>query len=46
MHDVMSGFMVPTDADIAANIGPTFGTTINIINGPIECDSGDESTSV
>jgi len=37
MHDAMSGFLVPTQADIAAGIGPDFGTTINIINGGLEC---------
>lgn len=37
MHDTMAGFFVPTEADNAAGIGPDFGTTINIINGGIEC---------
>jgi len=37
MHDAMSGFFVPTEADRQAGIGPDFGTTINIINGGIEC---------
>jgi hypothetical protein len=35
--------MVPTDADIAAGITPTFGTTINIINGGHECGKGSET---
>ena len=33
MHDVMSGFFVPTAADLAGNFGATFGTTTNVING-------------
>ena len=37
MHDVMTGFFVPNAIDIANNIGDTFGTTINIINGGMEC---------
>ena len=39
MHDVMTGFMVPTEADKQAGITATFGTTINIINGGKECGS-------
>ena len=42
MHDVMTGFFVPTAADTAANIGATFGTTTNIINGGLECNSWSE----
>lgn len=45
-HDVMSGFMVPTDADLGAGIGATFGTTVNIINGGIECRQGQEKAQV
>jgi len=33
IHDVASGFMVPTDADKAAGITAGFGATTNIING-------------
>ena len=40
IHDVATGFLEPTAADRAANVGPTFGTTINIINGGIECGNG------
>jgi hypothetical protein len=40
MHDVMTGFFIPNSADVAANIGATFGTTINIINGGFECGNG------
>ena len=39
MHDVMTGFFVPNAVDQAANIGATFGTTTNIINGALECNS-------
>jgi len=37
MHDIATGFMIPTQADKKAKIGDTFGTTINIINGGYEC---------
>lgn len=37
IHDVATGFMVPTQADINAGFTATFGTTINIINGGQEC---------
>ena len=40
MHDVMTGFFVPNSNDEAANIGATFGTTTNIINGGHECGNG------
>jgi hypothetical protein len=37
MHDVMTGFFEPNDIDKGAKITNTFGTTINIINGGLEC---------
>jgi hypothetical protein len=37
MHDVMTFFYEPTDADRAGNFGNHFGTTTNIINGGQEC---------
>lgn len=37
MHDVMTGFFEPNDADLAGSLTATFGTTINIINGGVEC---------
>jgi len=43
MHDVITGFMVPTAADISARITQTFGTTTNIINGGHECGKGSET---
>jgi len=46
IHDVMTGFMVPTAADLAVGIGATFGTTANIINGGIECRQGFEKPQV
>jgi chitinase len=39
MHDVMTGNFTPTAADDEANIKNSFGTTINIINGGLECNS-------
>lgn len=37
MHDVMTGFFEPNATDLGLNITASFGTTINIINGGIEC---------
>jgi len=42
MHDVLTGFMVPTEADKKVGIGANFGTTVNIINGGVECRQGQE----
>jgi hypothetical protein len=42
VHDVITGFMEPTAADTANGIGANFGTTVNIINGGIECRQGAE----
>lgn len=36
-HAVMTGLWTPTPADISANRCLGFGTTINIINGGLEC---------
>jgi len=43
IHDVITGYMVPTDADISAGVTASFGTTINIINGGHECGKGSET---
>lgn len=40
MHDVVTGFYVPNAVDEAAGIKGGFGSTINIINGGIECGGG------
>ena len=40
IHDVATGFMVPTAADDAAGFGAGFGVTTNIINGGQECGGG------
>lgn len=46
-HDVMiPGKWTPTPAQQAAGIKPGFGATVNIINGGIECGSGQENTKV
>lgn len=37
-HDVMVGRWTPTAADTAAGRLPGFGTTVNIINGGLECN--------
>ena len=43
MHDVMTGFFVPTAADIAGKFAANFGTTTNIINGGFECGQATET---
>jgi hypothetical protein len=43
MHDVVSGFFLPNAVDEAAGIKGGFGSTINIINGGIECGGGTNS---
>lgn len=40
-HDVMAGNWHPTAADRAKGRIPGFGMTINIINGPVECNKGE-----
>jgi predicted chitinase len=40
-HDVMIGKWQPNAADKAAGRLPGFGMTINIINGKVECDKGE-----
>jgi len=41
-HDVMIGKWQPTATDKAKGRVPGFGATINIINGPVECNQGDQ----
>jgi len=43
MHEVVTGVWTPNALDQAANIAPGFGATINIINGAIECGSGQDT---
>jgi len=45
-HDVMTGIWQPGAADKAAGRTPGFGMTINIVNGLIECDKGDNLSSM
>ena len=40
MHDVMTGFFEPNQIDLDNNMEATFATTINIINGGLECGKG------
>jgi len=40
-HDVMIGKWQPGAADRAAGRTPGFGMTINIVNGEVECNKGD-----
>jgi hypothetical protein len=40
-HDVMIGKWQPNATDKAEGRTPGFGMTVNIINGPIECNKGD-----
>ena len=37
MHDVATGFWTPNSVDKAAGFTAGFGTTINVINGAVEC---------
>jgi len=43
IHEVAVGFFKPNSSDKATNNVAGFGTTINIINGGIECGSGLET---
>lgn len=40
-HDVMTGKWQPNAADKAAGRTPGFGMTINIVNGEVECNKGE-----
>jgi len=40
MHDVVTKFYQPNDADKNNGIRGTFGTTTNILNGGVECNKG------
>jgi len=44
-HDVMTGVWQPGAADLAAGRGLGFGTTVDIINGGIECGHGHDDTA-
>ncbi|WP_374948318.1 chitinase [Mucilaginibacter sp.] len=41
-HDVMTGKWQPTVVDKAKGRTPGFGMTINIVNGELECNKGDD----
>jgi len=45
-HDVMTGKWQPNAADKAAGRVPGFGMTINIVNGSIECNKGENMYSM
>ncbi|NSL90137.1 hypothetical protein ECE50_025100 [Chitinophaga sp. Mgbs1] len=46
-HDVMiPGKWTPTAAQLAGNLKPGFGATVNIINGGVECGGAQENTKV
>lgn len=45
IHDVATGYMEPTSADISVGIAGGFGTTTNIINGGYECGQGGSETA-
>jgi len=45
-HDVMIGKWQPNATDKAKGRTPGFGMTINIINGPVECNQGDAMGSM
>ncbi len=41
-HDVITGKWKPTAAEIQKGYKPGFGMTINIVNGALECNKGNE----
>lgn len=45
-HEVMTGKWTPSTTDIHKNDLPGFGMTINIINGKLECNKGDNNTAM
>jgi predicted chitinase len=45
-HDVMIGKWQPNAVDKAANRTPGFGMTINIVNGEVECNKGENVFSM
>lgn len=45
-HDVMIGKWHPNAADKAAGRVPGFGVTIDIVNGPVECNKGENVYSM
>jgi len=45
-HDVMTGKWRPNAADNAAGRTPGFGMTINIVNGAVECNKGENVYSM
>jgi predicted chitinase len=45
-HDVMIGVWQPGASDKAKGRAPGFGMTINIINGEVECNKGEDSYSM
>lgn len=42
-HDVMVGLWTPSASDISLNRSPGFGMTVNIINGGLECNLGNDA---
>ena len=40
MHDIMTGYFVPNSTDITNNMTASFASTINVINGGLECGRG------
>jgi predicted chitinase len=45
-HDVMVGVWQPKASDTAKGRAPGFGMTINIINGEVECNKGENNYSM
>ena len=37
MHDIVTGFWQPNEADLAAGFKLGFGATINVFKGSLEC---------
>jgi len=45
-HEVMTGKWQPTAADKAVGRAPGFGMTINIVNGDVECNKGENMVAM
>ena len=40
MHDIMTGYFTPNGVDQGSNMTADFKSTINVINGGLECGKG------
>ena len=40
MHDIVTGYFTPNIIDYMRGMTPSFASTINVINGGLECGKG------